>query len=86
MFFIADLDQRVVLNMVAALEYVCRKLPPDRDTPAFRKSIADEIAKSAKAGETSLADLRNAGLVVLNNTLRPPKDYWLKKLFYRSRR
>ena len=81
MFFIAGLDQRVVLNMVAALEYVCRKLPPDRDTTVNRKSIADEIAKSAKAGRTSLADLRNAGLAVLNNTLDPPKDYWFKKLF-----
>jgi hypothetical protein len=81
MFFIADLDQRVVLNMVAALEYVCRKLPPARDTPAFRRLIADEIAKSAKGGRTSLADLRHAGLEVLNNALDPPKDYWFRRFF-----
>ena len=81
MFFLADLDQRTVLNMVAALEYVCRKLPPDHDTPALRKSIADEIATSARAGKTSLADLRQAGLVVLNKVLHPPKDYWFRRLF-----
>jgi hypothetical protein len=79
MLSLADLDQRTAVNMVAALEYVCRKVPPDHDTPAFRKSIADEISKSARAGNTSLSDLRHAGLAALNNVLHPPKDYWFKR-------
>ena len=69
MFSIVDLDQRTVLNMVAALEYVCLKLPGNCDTPAMRKTIADEISKSARAGKTSFTDLRNAGVAILNDVI-----------------
>jgi hypothetical protein len=40
---ILNFDQTTLASMTAALEYVCRKLPPDRDNLAIRKYIAEEI-------------------------------------------
>jgi hypothetical protein len=48
-------DQSTLANMTAALEYVWRKLPTDRDNPAIRKYIAEEILAVANKGQTSLA-------------------------------
>ena len=66
--------------MTAALEYVCRKLPTDRDNPAIRKYIAEEILAVANTGQTSLADLTAAGLKIVNSYLFPPGRSWLRAL------
>jgi hypothetical protein len=58
--------------MIEAFQYVFKKIPPKIDSPLLRKSIADAML-SAEAGNASLADVRNAGLVVLNNILFPPR-------------
>jgi hypothetical protein len=58
--------------MTAALEYVCRKLPPERDNPAIRKYIAEEIVAACKKGKTALGDLNGVGLNVVNSYLFPP--------------
>jgi len=50
--------------MTAALEYVCRKLPPERDNLAIRKYIAEEIVAACKTGKTTLGDLSGVGLNV----------------------
>jgi hypothetical protein len=42
-----DLDQNTLANMTAALEFVCKRLPVDKDTPARRKQIADELIARA---------------------------------------
>jgi hypothetical protein len=45
-------DQTTLANMTAALEYLCRKLPPDRDNHAVRKHIAEEIIAASNKGQT----------------------------------
>jgi len=65
--------------MTAALEYVCRKLPPERDNQTIRRYIADEIVVACQNGKTSLADL-GVGLDVVNSYLFPPGRSWLKAL------
>ena len=62
---ILDFDQSTLANMTAALEYVCRKLPPDRDNPAIRKYIAAQIVEMAHKGSTSLGDLTQTGLNIV---------------------
>ncbi|MBR1153627.1 hypothetical protein [Bradyrhizobium sp. JYMT SZCCT0428] len=76
----AHLDQTTVANMAAALDYVCRKLPPERDNPAVRTHIADEIVVAANNGQTSLGDLTDIGLKVVNDFVFPPGRSWLKAL------
>ena len=58
-----DLESTLA-NMTAALEYACRKLPPDRDNPAIRKFIAGEIVKTVEKGQFSLGDLTAVGLSI----------------------
>ena len=73
-------DQTTVANMTAALEFVYLKLPPDRDNPAVRKQVAQAIIAAADDGEASLAELKNAGLKIVNLYLFPPARSWLKAL------
>lgn len=73
-------DQTTLANMTAALEYVCRKLPPDRDNPAVRKHIAEEIIATANEGQTAFGQLTNVGLKVVNQYLFPPGRSWMKAL------
>jgi len=35
------MDQNTIAKMTAALEYVCKKIPPDKDSNALRKRIGD---------------------------------------------
>ena len=73
-------DDTTLANMTAALGYVCRKLPPDRDNHAIRKYIAEQITAAASAGRTALGDLTNIGLKIVNRYLFPPGRSWLKAL------
>jgi hypothetical protein len=73
-------DQTTLANMTAALEYSCRKLPPDRNNPAIRKHVADAIIEVSKNIQTSLGALTDAGLEVVNVFLFPPQRPWLKDL------
>ena len=73
-------DQTTLANMTAALEFVCRKLPANRDNPVVRKHIADEIVTAAEKGQTSLGDLTTVGLKVVNDLVFPPGRSWLKAL------
>jgi len=67
-------------DCVAALEYVCRKLPPDEDNPAIRKHIAAEIVAACQKGQTSHEELASVGLKIVNSYLFPPGRAWLKTL------
>ena len=81
MITILDFDQTTLANMTAALEYVCRKLPPERDNAAIRKYVAEEIVAAAgKGGQASLGDLTSVGLNVVNDYLFPPGRSWLRAL------
>jgi hypothetical protein len=71
-------DQTTLANMTAALEYVCRKLPPKQDTPAIRKHIAADLSGADKGA--NLAYLTTVGLKVVNDSVFPPSRSWLKAL------
>ena len=73
---ILNFDQTTLANMTAALEFVCRKLPLERDNPAIRKYIAGEIVALAQKGKTTLGDLTGIGLNVVNRYLFPPGRFW----------
>ena len=73
-------DQTTLANMTAALEYIYLKLPPDRDSPAIRKQVAQVLVSTADSGQVSLSELKNAGLDVVNTDLFPPSRSWLKVL------
>jgi hypothetical protein len=72
-----SLDQTTLANMTAALEYVYRKLPPDRDNRTIRKDIKEDLIAAANAGQTSLDALTNVGL-----NLFPPSRPWLRAFGY----
>ena len=67
-------DQNTIANMTAALEYVCIKVPPGKDTPDIRKQIADAIAAAAENKQVSLTELRNAGLAVIEDLIASKKS------------
>jgi hypothetical protein len=73
-------DQTTLANMTAALEYVCRKLPYDRDNSGIRKHIAEQIIVAANKGRTALAELMDVGLRIVNIYLFPPGRTWLRVL------
>ena len=80
MISMLQFDQSTLANMTAALEYVCRKLPPDKDNPAIRKYIAAEIVAACQKGQTSHGELTSVGLTIVNSYLFPPGRAWLKAL------
>ena len=80
MISMLQFDQSTLANMTAALEYVCRKLPPDKDNPAIRKYIAAEIVAACQKGQTSHGELASVGLTIVNSYLFPPGRAWLKAL------
>ena len=62
--------------MTAALDYVCKKIPADRDSTELRKRIAHELANCARSGKRELIDLQNAGLKVLQAAAKPTGFNW----------
>jgi hypothetical protein len=71
-----DLDQNTLANMTAALEFVCKRLPVDKDTPAMRKQIADELIARAKSGCRTYGDFQDAGTKILAGIVRPKRFNW----------
>ena len=75
-----DLDQSTLANMTAALEYLCRRLPPDKDNHDARKQIADAMIAGAKAGSRSYVDLLEAGTKVQKEIFQPARNRWFSWL------
>jgi hypothetical protein len=80
-----DLDQNTLANMTAALEYVCKKIPPHEDCYETRKLIAAAMVASARAGRRSLIHLQEVGLEALAEVTRPEKAGWARLRSRRSR-
>ena len=76
-----EFDRNTVANMTAALEYVCKKIPADKDTHELRRQLGDAMIRSANSGRYTYVDLQDAGLKALDGILRPPKSGWLGRLF-----
>lgn len=73
---LTELDPNTIANITAALDYVCNKIPPDKDSHELRKRIADELIRSARMGTHLLIELKKAGSRVLKETTEPPKSSW----------
>jgi hypothetical protein len=73
---LTEFDQNTIANMTAALDHVCKKIPPDKDTNELRKQIANALIHSARTGRRNLIDLQNAGLKVLTEATHPPRFNW----------
>jgi|SRR5689334_17193838 hypothetical protein len=82
---LTEFDQSTLANMTAALEYVCKRIPPEKDTPHLRKRIGATMIECANLGKRTFADFQNAGTDALAEALRPPKFDWfgLSRLFRR---
>jgi len=78
---LTELDQNTIANMTAALEYVCNKIPVDRDAHELRKRIADAMIACANGGTRTFVDFQNAGLKALDEALSPSGASWLGRLF-----
>ncbi len=68
-----EFDQYTIANMTAALDYVCKKIPPESDSESLRKSIGNEIIRNAQSGKRDLVDMQEAGLRVLKASLKTKK-------------
>ena len=51
-------DQNTIANMTAALDYVCKKIPADRDSTELRKQIANELIQCARSRKHTLIELQ----------------------------
>ena len=78
---LTELDQNTIANMTAALENVCRKIPPEKDTRDVRKRIAEAMIACAHNGTQTFIDFQNAGLSALQDIVSPSKASWLIRLF-----
>jgi hypothetical protein len=70
-----EFDQTTIANMTAALDTVCKKIPPDKDGHEIRKRIADAMVDCARAGRRTLNDFESVGLGILGKVTRPSS--WL---------
>jgi hypothetical protein len=75
---LTEFDQTTIANMTAALDFVCKKIPADKDTDELRKRVADELIRCARDGRRSLIDLQRGGMKVVEETVKPPRSNWFK--------
>ena len=73
---ITEFDQNTIANMTAALDYVCKKIPTEKDSAHLRKQIADEIIRCARSRKHTLGALQEAGLSVLQVTAKSEGKNW----------
>jgi len=82
---ITEFDQNTIANMTAALDYVCKKIPPEADSADLRKRVGDEIIRCAQSGKRNLLALQQAGLDVLQAKTKAKRGNWFsfRRLFSR---
>jgi hypothetical protein len=71
-----EFDQTTMANMTAALDAVCKRIPPEKDSHEVRKRIADAMVACAKSGRRTLVDFQNVGSKTLQEINRPPSFHW----------
>jgi hypothetical protein len=77
---VLSLDQSTVANMTAALEYICKQIPPKSDSHKTRKAIADAMLAGAKAGARSLPQLQEIGSTKLKKNRQPQPTGNLRRI------
>ena len=78
-----NLDQNTLAYMTAALEDVCKRIPPGKDSSELRKQIADAMVASAKAYRRSFSDFEEAGMKVLEQAVPRRRFDWLSGWLFR---
>jgi hypothetical protein len=73
---LTEFDQNTIANMTAALEFVCKRIPPDRDSHELRKRIANALVACGHSGRRTLADFQDAGAKVLEEIVKPQGFDW----------
>jgi len=73
---LTEFDQNTIANMTAALDYICKKIPAERDSNELRKRIAEELMQTARLGKRSVIDLQAAGLRLVDSTARRTGSRW----------
>jgi hypothetical protein len=73
---LTEFDQNTIANMTAALEHICKRIPPEKDSADLRKRIGAAMIECAKKGRRTLIDFQTAGSNVLTEVLQPPKFNW----------
>lgn len=83
---ITEFDQNTIANMTAALDYVCKKIPPERDSADLRKRTGNEIIHCAQSGKRNVLELQRAGLNVLQAETKSKRGSWFgfRRLLSRS--
>jgi ketopantoate reductase len=74
---LTEFDQSTIANITAALDFVCRKIPADKDTNELRKRIADELVRCARARRCTLIELEQEGMKIIKEVTKPAKFSWL---------
>jgi len=74
----SEFDYNTIVNLNAALDYVCKNIPAKRDSHELRKQVAGELPRCARSGRRNLIDLQNAGTKVVNDALKPQRFSWLR--------
>jgi hypothetical protein len=81
---LTEFDQTTIANMTAALDFVCKKIPADKDTNELRKRIGDGLVQCARSGKRSLIELQEAGMKVMNESATPSRSGWFGWIWPRS--
>ena len=83
---LTEFDQNTIAHLTAALEHVCKRVPPEKDTHELRKRIGDAMIECAKNGMRTFIDFQNEGSRVLADALQAKKFDWfgLGRLFRRK--
>lgn len=68
---LTEFDQMTITNLTTALEVVCDKLPPDKDTHENRKRIAGAMIGYARSGRRTLSDFQSLGSKTLEEITGP---------------
>jgi hypothetical protein len=70
---LTEFDQNTIANMTAALEYVCKKIPIDKDNHETRKRIANAMIDRARSGNLTFVEFQSVGLEALDQITRPAR-------------
>jgi hypothetical protein len=71
-----EFDQNTLANMTAALEFVCKWLPKEKDNHETRKRVANKMISCAKAGKRNYVDFVDVGAKTLKEIMRPARFNW----------
>ena len=70
---LTEFDQNTIANMTAALEYVCKRIPTDKDGHEIRKRIADAMIACGEGTSFSGFTLSIVGAIMGDARGRSPE-------------